>query len=251
MQQLIRTSATAGAFAALCGVMIISARSVGPIWAKGAVRVPVGCEDSKDVREVRAPDDIASVEVRCGGLAQNGRVVLRIRTSGRSPVDLPIELEPGSAWRPGEVLWSPDSRAFLVNGSDSAYAGNDVFVYTLTGNPRAVPNITAGAQRDMVRAFPPCKAAGLDDDDCQRMTNNPQFNMSAVAWTRASSALLVFAEVPCSSMFGGIMCQVMGYELEVPTGRVVARITAPELKRRYQSHLAWEMKIPEKPIWRR
>jgi hypothetical protein len=239
------------AFALCGGIAFAAATNSGSIWAKGGVRLPVGCEDSTDVQQVPAPNGAARVEVRCGGLDPRRRVVLSITPRSGLPADVPIELEPGSAWRPLEVLWAPDSRRLVVNGSESGSAGNDFFIYHVAPKPSAAAKITAAAQRDMVQTFPPCKAAGLDHADCQRMAKNPQFNMSAVAWTRDSAALVVFAEVPCSSIFGGIMCQVMGYELDATTGRILTRMTAPELKRRYQAHLAWEMRIPEKPIWRR
>jgi len=75
-------------------------------------------------------------------------------------------------------------------------------------------------------------------------------NMSAIAWTRGSSSLVVFAEVPCSSSHGGIMYQVMGYELDVPTGRILARMSALEFKRRYQADMAWPMRIPDQPSYK-
>jgi hypothetical protein len=135
-------------------------------------------------------------------------------------------------------LWAPDSSAFAVNGSESAYAGNEFVVYQIGGEPIASTRITATAQRDMVSTYPPCRATGLDGGACQRIAKSRDFNMSAIAWTRGSKALVVFAEVPCSSGYGGIMCQVMGYELEMPTGRILTRMPARELKRRYQSQMA-------------
>ena len=144
-------------------------------------------------------------------------------------------------------MWARDSSAFVVNGSESAHAGNDFVVYRIGGDRIAPARITRGAQRDMVSTYPPCKASGLDRDDCLRIAKSPEFNMSAIAWTRGSSGLVVFAEVPCTSSYGGIMCQVMGYELEVPTGRILVRMPARELKRRYQSQMAWPMRIPDRP----
>ena len=46
------------------------------------------------------------------------------------------------------------------------------------------------------------------------------------------------------------MCQVMGYELDVPTGRILGRMTARELKLRYQAQMAWPMRIPDKPSYK-
>lgn len=200
------------------------------------------------MQRVLSPDATASIEVRCAGLNGDGEgVVLRIRRGNRSPTDLKLEIEPGSNWRPQELMWARDSSAFVVNGSESAHAGNDFVVYRIGGDRIAPARITRGAQRDMVSTYPPCKASGLDRDDCLRIAKSPEFNMSAIAWTRGSSGLVVFAEVPCTSSYGGIMCQVMGYELEVPTGRILVRMPARELKRRYQSQMAWPMRIPDRP----
>jgi hypothetical protein len=220
-------------------------------WAKAGVSLPVGCEESSDVQRVLSPDGTASVEVRCAGLNRDGDgVVLRIRRRNRSSADLKLEIEPGSYWRPQELVWAPDSSAFVVNGSESAYAGNDFVVYWIGGDRITSARIAGAAQRDMVATYPPCKASGLNRDDCQRIAKSPEFNMSAIAWTRGSTRLVVFAEVPCASRYGGILCQVMGYELEVPTGRILVRMPARELKRRYQSQMAWPMWIPGKPLYR-
>jgi hypothetical protein len=167
---------------------------------------------------------------------------------GKDTLDIPIDMGPNSYWRPQEVLWAPNSNAFLVNGSESAYAGNAFIVHRLNGRGLMTTALADAAQRDMVRTFPPCKANGLNRSECQRITRNPEFNMSAIAWTRNAGAIIVVAEVPCSSTYGGIMCQVMGYELEIPTGRILTRMTADELKRRYQSRMAWSLRIPDPPL---
>jgi hypothetical protein len=137
-----------------------------------------------------------------------------------------------------------------VNGSESVHAGNDFVVYRIDSDRISPARIGAAAQRDLAATFPPCKASGLDKKACQRIAASAEFNVSAIAWTRGSSRLVVFAEVPCSSSYGGIMCQVMGYELDVSTGRVLLRMPALELKRRYQAQMAWPMRIPGKPIYK-
>jgi hypothetical protein len=138
-----------------------------------------------------------------------------------------------------------------VNGSESAYAGNEFILYRLRSDRAIETKLTAAAQRDMALTFPPCRASGLREPDCQAIARNPQFNMSVVGWTAASKAVVVFAEVPCSSTYGGIMCQVQGYQLEVPTGRILARMDASEVKSRYQPQMAWPMTIPDRPSYRR
>ena len=71
--------------------------------------------------------------------------------------------------------------------------------------------------------------------------------------TRLTEAQTDFAmkpEVPCSSSYGGIMCQVQGYEVNVPTGSIAMRLTARDIKARWQSHMAWTFHIPDPPEYR-
>jgi hypothetical protein len=156
-----------------------------------------------------------------------------------------VELPEGAA----ELLWAPDSKRFLINGSESVYSGFFVRAYELRSDHIEGRDFTAAAQRDMVATFPPCKAANRSEEDCKRIERDPQFNMSGLAWTRGGSAVVVIAEVPCSSSYGGIMCLVQGYELEVSTGRVLRRMASRELRKNWQSAMAWKMRIPEPPIY--
>jgi hypothetical protein len=103
----------------------------------------------------------------------------------------------------------------------------------------------------MVATFPPCRALNADDSNCKRMEADPDFNMSALTWTQSSSSIVVFAEVPCSSSYGGIMCQVQGYELDAKTGQIMKRMDVRELKRGWQSSAAWNIRIPEPPEYKR
>jgi hypothetical protein len=94
------------------------------------------------------------------------------------------------------------------------------------------------------------KARYLDQRDCKALEVEPEFNMSGLAWSRGAAGIIVMAEIPCSGTYGGIGCQVRGYELEVPTGRILQRMSPRDLKRRYQSRMAWPMKIPDPPQYR-
>ena len=175
--------------------------------------------------------------------------VLRVRYRSGVIEDIVPEI-PNSIWRPEEVLWSPDSKAFIVNGGETSYSGYSFLVYQISDEHVVAAEPTELAQRDMIMSFPPCRARGVDDNICKRIEESPQFNMSAISWTRGSKGIIVFAEVPCSSSYGGIMCQVMGYELEARNGHILRRIRARELKRHYQPHMAWNMTIPEGPEYR-
>jgi hypothetical protein len=99
----------------------------------------------------------------------------------------------------------------------------------------------------MVSTFPPCKALNRDENDCKRIAADPQFNMSGISWRDDSSAINVFAEVPWSSSYGGIMCQVSGYQLSVPTGAILKRVPASDVDRLWRMSMAWKVRIPDPP----
>jgi hypothetical protein len=127
-----------------------------------------------------------------------------------------------------EVLWSPDSKALLINGSDGGEGPEYIYVYHL-GEPDSRPLDVAAAQEDMLKGFPPCKAKHAPKD-CT--LSGEDINVIAVDWTHGSSAVLVLAEMPCSSSVGGIMRQVLDYELEVSSGRILRRMEAKEFAAR-------------------
>jgi hypothetical protein len=146
------------------------------------------------------------------------------------------------------TLWAPNSRAFLVDGATTAYAGFFVTVYRFTSQGSLEKlAVTSATQRNMVVTFSPCKAFNRDESDCRRIAADPEYNMSGVAWADDSSAIYVFAEVPCSSSYGGIMCQVLGYELSVPDGRILKRFTASDVSQHWRGSMAWDMHIPDPP----
>lgn len=146
-------------------------------------------------------------------------------------------------------MWAPNSRAFLVNGGFSAIAGFFTTAYLiLPGEIRKI-DFTEAAQRDMVASFPPCNAWNRDVDDCRGIAKDPEFNMSGITWLPDSSAVAVFAEVPCSSSYGGIMCQVLGYELNVSDGSILRRMTAKQFRSKWGVYATWSIRIPDPPTY--
>jgi hypothetical protein len=147
-----------------------------------------------------------------------------------------------------ELLWAPNSAVFFVNGGTSSYAGFFVAVYQVepsAGMRKVI--VTNAAQRDMVEQFPPCKAYNRDEETCRRVANHPEYNMSGLGWREDSAAIYVFAEVPCSSSYGGIMCQVLGYELSVPDGNIVGRLSSLQAKQQWGKYAAWAIRTRPRP----
>ncbi len=246
-----------------------------PTWAKKATAFPEVCyqDNAGECNPVRipAPDGKSSVEVRYRKDFGDShydwwfQAYLRVTTPGvgTREVALPEDFSAGGGTV--ELLWSPDSHAFFVNGSISAISGS-MYVY-LADDPTEPRNINEEAQRNMLKEFPPCKAAYPNGDDargCDEISRNsffqgctkgqvdpkyiPEYNMIGIDWVNAST-ILVMGEVPCDSLFGGMMCQVMGYELQVPTGHILKRFDAKELKLNWQKSMAWKFRIPDPPLY--
>src|SRR5581483_1705909 len=107
---------------------LLAADTVKPIWAKNAVPIG-GCH--RDVgHRMSSPDGSVTIELQCRAPKGDNDPVpyLHVRTAAGTWHD--VNLDEGAH----ELLWSPDSKAFLVNGGTSAYAGFFVSVCLLSPN---------------------------------------------------------------------------------------------------------------------
>ena len=218
--------------------------SLEPIWAKNAVRAQMSCDPAAPIR-IPSPDRALVAEARCGPADSEGDRPVLLTITSRNGRTRTAELPKGT----NELLWAPSSKSFLINGGETSYSGFFVRAYDLRNDRVETREFTATAQRDMVAIFPPCRAANRNAEDCKRIEANPQYNMSGLAWTEGGAAVVVLAEIPCSSGYGGIMCQVEGYELEVSTGKILRRMSARELKQEWQDAAAWEIRVPDPPVY--
>ncbi len=210
-----------------------------PTWARKATGFAGVCP-SGNCRPLRivAPDKKSVVEV----LYQDGNAYLRVT----GPDKKVTEIRDVSSSPANDLMWSPDSKAFFVDGGEGMTSPAFVQVYLLD-DPQPRPlDVTQQAEQDMVKTYPPCKAL-LDSATCHKMERNPEYNLTAIDWIDDSSAMVVMAEVPCTSNFGGIMCQAMGYEVEVPSGKILKRMTPAEFKSAWQKNMVQRFRIPEPP----
>jgi hypothetical protein len=221
----------------LLGFAALLSAADKPIWANGAIPL------RGNLQRIVSPDGKVTLEVRRGaGTEGDSTLLVRIlKPVGAATTE---SLDRGAE----ELLWSPDSSAFLVNGSTSSYAGFFTTIYRISTTGLQKLGVTQAAQSDMVSSFPPCRATKRDEQLCRSTIRNPNFNISGVAWL-GTAQVVVAAEVPCSSSYGGIMCQVQGYVISVPEGSLVERLSAKELKGRWQSKMAWQMRIPDPPVY--
>lgn len=218
------------------------------IWARRATTFTRICHAGA-YRECKpttipAPDGKGTVEVHYFKSGESLLASLTVKAPGGKARTTKIE---GEDWGDVELLWASDSKAFFVNGAAGGYYGGWVYVYILEDQDLEPRPFNDAVQRDMVVQFPPCKADG-HEDFCADIEKNPSsISVNGIAWVKGSSALIVMAEIPCSGTYGGIMCQVLGYELAVPSGEILRRIDAKHFKAEWQTSMAFKFRVPEPP----
>lgn len=223
-----------------------------PIWSKKGISFPLSCPPFTSCHPLRitSPNRRNTVQVNyetIGGdieaatlkLSVTGRYAGYLSTSG----DLVEE----------EIVWSPDSRCFFINGNYNGYVDEIASVYCIDQPNFALAHIMRYVEEDIVHSFPPCRAAYLSEKQCTQMVADPSSYLAVLAldWTHGSSEMVVMAEVPCGSMWGGIMCQVLGYEIAVPSGKILRRMAPKELEGRWQHSMAWKFRIPDPPEYKK
>ena len=212
-----------------------------PNWTRKATGFAGVCS-SGNCRPVRivAPDKKSAVEV----LYQDGNAYLRVTGAADKPVR---EIRDVSNSPQNDLLWAPDSKAFFIDGGEGMTSPAFVQVYLLDEEQLRPLDVTGQVEQDMLKTYPPCKALYLDEASCRQLERDPGYNLRAIDWVDDSSAVVVLAQVPCTSNYGGIMCQAMGYEVEVPSGKILKRMTPAEFKAEWQKHMVQRFMIPEKP----
>jgi hypothetical protein len=222
------------------------ARAEDHIWSKQGTELylVLGNEGIGHVKPLRvySPDHLKRFQIdfhagREGDAIPDANIIIGKQT-------IPVELD--KEWAQVEVLWSPDSKSLALTGSFNAYT-NSTKIVLLTANGTKAVSLDAPHQ-DMARTYPACKAQGADNEYCRKEEDGASFNYASVAWADPHT-VVIMAEVPCSSSQGGIMCQVAGYELDTRTGGIVNRMTARQLKQRWQNNLAFNLHIPTAPEW--
>ena len=215
------------------------ARADKPNWAKKSVGFAGTCSGDCRTQRIVAPDKRTTVEV----LYQNGIVYLRVT----APDQPAREIHDVVASPHNDLLWAPDSKAFLINASEGMSSPSFVQVYLLDDMLLRPVDVTHQAERDLVKTYPPCKAIDLDPMRCRKIVVNPEYNITAFDWVEDSSALVVKVQVPCTTEYGGILCQMMGYVVEVPSGDILKRMTPAEFKKEWQKSMEQRLQIPEPP----
>ena len=221
------------------------ARAADHIWSKSgtAVSLVLGNEGVGKVGpfEDYSPDHAKHIEIafRRGKADEDARPMATFRMRSEK-LALPLDED----WSEVEVLWSPDSQSVALTGSLNGYT-NSTKIFRLADG-KLEPVGLESMQRDMANTYPPCEGENADKEICHAEQNGDQFNYASIAWADATTAVIM-GEIPCDSIEGGMMCQVEGYEIDVRSGRILRRMTARELNRHWQSELAFNLRIPDRP----
>lgn len=230
-----------------------------PIWSKKGTTFPLNCPPFTSCHPLRiaSPDGTNTVEVTyqkstdysAGDPFDYETASLRVNALRKyvgavPPPDQAVE---------EEIVWSPDSKCFFINSDYNAYVDGIVDVHCLDEPNLGPGHVTWQAERDMTQSFPPCKATNIGDEQCAQMEADPASYLSVVGldWIHGSSEVVVMAEVPCDTLWGGIMCQVLGYEIAVPSGKILRRMEPKELAERWQHSMAWKFHIPDPPEYKK
>jgi hypothetical protein len=121
-----------------------------------------------------------------------------------------------------EVLWSPDSRAFVITGSDGGLVGTwETHFYSIETNGRPFLRDIEALVRPLTRTLPRC---------------DEQVNIGASAWLNAGKELLVVVEVPPHSSCRN-MGAIAGFRVSVTSWRVLERISENRLRTKWGKYL--------------
>lgn len=128
-----------------------------------------------------------------------------------------------------ELSWSPDSAAFFLTQNDGGLVGTyDVVVYKLHDPHVLRIEVSNKVRKDFMKRYN-CDVWGDNQ-------GNETPNIAGVAWLKGSAELLLVAEVPPHSSCPE-MGKFMGYAVSIPSGNIVARYSAREVKNRWGGSL--------------
>jgi len=222
------------------------------VWAVRGVHFRASClsDEAADCKPVDVPspdhESVASVYYR-KLLFEDGDYAFESFVHVERKQGLPTDFIPHGHVE-NELLWSPDSKSLLNTGSDGTTGLQFVEVYRLSDSELRPARVTDAAQRDMLQILPPCKAKNVAPRDCEFLLAHPEtVNVVALDWTADSKGIVVMAEIPCYPRYGGIMCAILGYELDAAGGTILRRMQPQELAERWKGSIAWEFKVPDPP----
>jgi hypothetical protein len=184
-------------------------------WAAGATSLwPVELKDNDyPGRRISVPSPDGRFAILVVGID-----LTVVRVSDGKTLDL-LETQVLSL---AEVLWSPDSMAFLLTESDGGAIGEwQVTAFKIAGN--AISRFRLGAQ---ARSHFMRKPWACEEDP----------NEYGVGWNRGSSEAQIIVGEPCHSSCKS-MCRIQGYTIDTASGRVRHSLSEKEVRSRWSALL--------------
>jgi len=178
----------------------------GGIWAANGKPPYVGPDFAPS--EIPAPNGRVSLKAYSGSLSLVGRKhSINLR---KILVNPPLM----------EVLWSPDSRNFVVNVSDGGLVGSwDTYFYSVDQDEYPAFRDIESLIRPIANKLPQCDMA-------------EQANIGTVAWLNEGKELLLVAEVPPHSSCRN-MGDLLGFRISVESWRITERISEDRLRKKW------------------
>lgn len=209
------------------------------LWAKGATHFGHECPpsraDSCILANVASPDHQIALEVRRTRDDISFEVV---RGTKHFRLSTPAGMDAEIGWYTGmEILWAPNSSAVSLAWSENAITlASQIYVMTPDG---PIPMDLGAVMADLVKDYPPCVG---NPGPCPINRDGKDYNYLTVGWA-APHTVALMGEVGESSSFGRNMAKVNGYEVDVPSGRIVRVLKPKAFKERWQSHMGWAFNV--------
>ncbi len=173
----------------------------------------------------RSPDGTKVFSLRP---ARGGTPIIKITANGK-PVRHDVQY-----MSQAELLWSPASNGFAIESTSAgSYDGWTLQVFLFRGDRLEEHDVGAKARQDLAREFPQCIPGDeLNPRDCASSEWGEVFNVLPLKWL-SGTRLLLGVEIPCSTGYGPNFCRMKAYEVEVPSGKILAAYSQAEAHRRY------------------
>jgi hypothetical protein len=168
--------------------------------------------ETQPTKDIWAPNGKVTIRYNEQRLSVVGKTVTQL-----SEIDTPATLI--------EILWAPDSSAFVVNSSDGGLVGGwSANYYSLDSEDRPTFHDIGAVIAPFVRDLP---------HDCEV---DEDANFGAAAWLKGKSELLVVAQVPPHSICKN-MGAVRGFRVSTSSWKVIEQLTANELRKKWKTDL--------------
>lgn len=119
-----------------------------------------------------------------------------------------------------EVLWSPDSRNFVINTSEGGWVGQwNTYFYSIDQDGYPISRDLESLIRSIANNFAQCDPP-------------EEANIGTVAWLNDGKELLFVAEVPPHSSCRN-MGDTLGFRVSVQSWKVIERISEGELQKNW------------------